>query len=233
MKKIIQYGSKKIEYRLEYANRKSLGITVTPEMDVLVRAPRRATMEEVTKILKKRTPWILKQQNYFLAFYPKQPPKRFVSGETHMYLGRQYRLRVRTCKVESIKLSGKNIQLTCKNKRRAKALFLDWYLHQARIKFDEYSLGWIDRFKKYHVSPSALTVRLMTKRWGSCTPRGKIILNTELIKAPRGCIEYVIAHELCHLVHHNHTKKFIELQSREMPNWEKWKMRLENLLATN
>lgn len=231
MKKTIQYGSKKIEYRLEYTNRKSFGITVTPEMDVLVRAPRQATMEEVTKIVKKRAPWILKQQNYFLAFYPKQPPKRFVSGETHMYLGRQYRLRVRTGKAESIKLLGKNIQVICKNKVRAKSLLLDWYLRQAKIKFNEYSLDWIDRFKKFQVSPSALTIRSMTKRWGSCTPRGKIILNTDLIKAPRGCIEYVIVHELCHLVHHNHTKKFIELQSREMPNWEKWKVRLEKILA--
>ncbi|MBD0331200.1 MAG: M48 family metallopeptidase [Chitinophagaceae bacterium] len=71
----------------------------------------------------------------------------------------------------------------------------------------------------------------MSKRWGSCTPAGRIILNTELIKAPKGSIEYVIIHELCHLVHHNHTKAFQSLQSRMLPNWRKWKDRLEYSLA--
>ncbi|MBC7383778.1 MAG: M48 family metallopeptidase [Bacteroidia bacterium] len=76
-----------------------------------------------------------------------------------------------------------------------------------------------------------LSIRSMPTRWGSCTTIGKIILNPELIKAPKGCIEYVIIHELCHLIHRNHTQKFIDLQSKEMPGWEKWKMKLEKLLA--
>ncbi|MBL0049307.1 MAG: M48 family metallopeptidase [Bacteroidetes bacterium] len=71
----------------------------------------------------------------------------------------------------------------------------------------------------------------MSKRWGSCTPKGKIILNPELLKAPTACIEYVILHELCHLVYNEHTQKFIDLQTKEMPDWVKWKNKLENMLA--
>jgi predicted metal-dependent hydrolase len=71
----------------------------------------------------------------------------------------------------------------------------------------------------------------MPKRWGSCTAKGKIILNPELIKAPKGSIEYVITHELCHLIHHDHTQKFFELQAKEMKDWERWKLKLESLLA--
>jgi len=71
----------------------------------------------------------------------------------------------------------------------------------------------------------------MRTRWGSCTPKGKIILNPELIKAPKACIEYVIVHELCHLVHKNHSQKFFDLQKKEMPDWEKWKNKLERLLV--
>ena len=70
----------------------------------------------------------------------------------------------------------------------------------------------------------------MNNRWGSCTNNGKMILNTELIKAPRPCIEYVIKHELCHLVYRNHTKAFYELLSNEMPEWEKWKNKLEQIM---
>jgi predicted metal-dependent hydrolase len=76
-----------------------------------------------------------------------------------------------------------------------------------------------------------LTIRKMSKRWGSCTPGGRITLNLELIKAPKGSIEYVIIHELCHLVYHSHTKSFFDLQNHMLPDWKKWKNRLENLLA--
>ncbi|WP_353849848.1 M48 family metallopeptidase [Hydrotalea sp.] len=82
-----------------------------------------------------------------------------------------------------------------------------------------------------HAIFSTIVLRDMPTRWGSCTPKGKIILNPELIKAPKGCIEYVIIHELCHLIHHDHTQKFIDLQTKEMKDWEKWKMKLEKLLA--
>jgi len=57
------------------------------------------------------------------------------------------------------------------------------------------------------------------------------MLNPELIKAPKGCIEYVIIHELCHLVHYDHTHKFIDLQTKEMHDWRKWKEKLETILA--
>ena len=89
----------------------------------------------------------------------------------------------------------------------------------------------IQKFKKYKVEPSGIYIQNMPKRWGSCTHKGKIILNPELIKAPKPCIEYVIIHELCHLIHHDHTKNFFDLQTKEMPDWQKWKTKLEILLA--
>ena len=89
----------------------------------------------------------------------------------------------------------------------------------------------LPKFKKYKIQNPTLNIRPMSKRWGSCTPSGKIILNTELIKAPKGSIEYVIIHELTHLVHRNHTKSFFDLQNRIMPDWKKWKDRLEYSLS--
>jgi len=231
MKKSIQYGLQKIEFSLEFSNRKSLGIAVSPEMTVLVKAPYGASLSKIAEIFRKKAAWVLKQQSYFLAFYPKQPPKRYVSGETHLYLGRQYRLKIRKDRQESVRIVGKYIEVTCFDKTRVKALLRVWYLRQARSKIDLYAEEWIERFKKYAVSPTATIIRTMSKRWGSCTAGKKIILNPELIKAPRGCIEYVIVHELCHLVYRDHSKKFLALQKREMPNWNKWKSRLETLLA--
>jgi predicted metal-dependent hydrolase len=230
MKKI-RFGSKEIDYHLTFADRRTLGITVSPDMAVTVRAPHRAPLQKIKQILTKRAPWILRQQEYFLAFYPKQSPKRYVNGETHLYLGKQYRLRVVRSRKESVKLDGGYIFVRCRNHGRGRRLLQNWYLERAGEKFDAYSLKWIKRFRKYGKAPTALTMRHMPKRWGSCTPKGKIILNPELVKAPKACIEYVIIHELCHLIHRNHTKKFIELQAELMPSWEKWKMTLEKLLS--
>ncbi len=227
----IQFGSKTIDFRLEYSNRKSLGITVTPEMEVIVKAPSDVTIEKVKEKIRKKAPWIIKQQSFFLSFQPKTPNRKYISGETHLYLGRQYRLHIQAGKEESVKLKGKFIEVIASEKSRAKDLLNDWYLKHAKIKFHTIAQPLIEKFKKHNVEPSLIVLRDMPTRWGSCTPKGKIILNPELIKAPKGCIEYVIIHELCHLIHHNHTRKFIDLQTKEMKDWEKWKMKLEKLLA--
>ena len=216
---------------MEYSDRKSLGITVTPEMEVLVKAPTDTSIEKVKEKIRKKAPWIIKQQSFFLSFHPKTPKRKFISGETHLYLGRQYRLQIQIANEESVKLKGKFIEVTAREKSRAKDLLNDWYLQHAKVKFHAFAQPLIEKFKKYKVEPSSIVCRDMPTRWGSCTPQGKIILNPELIKAPKGCIEYVIIHELCHLIHHDHTQKFIDLQTKEMMDWEKWKMKLEKLLA--
>lgn len=231
MKDSIQFGSKQINFLLEYSNRKSLGITVTPEMSVMVKAPIETSIEKVKEKLRKKAPWIIKQQSFFLSFQPKTPKRKYISGETHLYLGRQYRMQIKIGKEEDVKLKGKFIIVTTSEKSKAKQLTIQWYLNNAKIKFHSIAKPLIEKFKKYKIKPSSIVLRDMPTRWGSCTPKGKIILNPELIKAPKGCIEYVIIHELCHLIHHDHTQKFIDLQTKEMRDWEKWKEKLEKLLA--
>lgn len=220
-----------IDFHLEYAERKSLGITVTPDMQVLVRAPIDAPLDKIKEKLRKKAPWIIKQQSFFLSFHPKTPARQFVAGETHLYLGRQYRLKVEIAEKESVKLKGKFLEVYTPDKARVKAILDAWYLKQAKAKFHAIAAPLIERFKKYQVEPSSMVLRDMPTRWGSCTPKGKIILNPELIKAPKGCIEYVIVHELCHLVYHEHTQRFFDLQTKEMGDWEKWKGRLERVMA--
>ena len=85
----IQFGSKQIDFRLEFSDRKSLGISVTPELNVLVKAPAGTALEKVKEKIRKRAPWIIRQQSFFLSFHPKTPARKFVGGETHLYLCRQ------------------------------------------------------------------------------------------------------------------------------------------------
>ncbi|WP_299798007.1 SprT family zinc-dependent metalloprotease [uncultured Maribacter sp.] len=227
----IQFGSKQIDFQIEYSERKTLGITVSPDMDVLVKAPNDSTISKIEEKLKKKAPWIIKQQSFFLTYHPKTTKRNYISGETHLYLGRQYLLKVEENEKESVKLKGKFIEVKTHDKARVKQLVNNWYLKHARSKFHATALPLIEKFKKYKVEPSSIVLREMPTRWGSCTPKGKIILNPELIKAPKGCIEYVITHELCHLIHHDHTKRFMDLQTKEMKDWKKWKTKLERLLA--
>ena len=107
----------------------------------------------------------------------------------------------------------------------------EWYKEKAILYFEELLNSSLEKFNKFKIEKPILEIRLMQKRWGSCTKSGKIILNTELIKAPKGSIGYVIIHELCHLIHHNHNKDFYNLQNRLSPDWEKWKEKLEQTLS--
>jgi hypothetical protein len=227
----IQFGSKQIDFKLEYSSRKSLGITVTPDLEVLVKAPVDTPIELIREKLTKKAPWIIRQMSFFLTFHPKTTPRKFIGGETHLYLGRQYCLKIIIGEPAIVKLKGRFLEVTTNDKTGVKQLVTDWYLQNASAKLNAIAQPLIDRFNRYNVVPSSIVLRDMPTRWGSCTLKGKILLNPELIKAPKGCIEYVIIHELCHLVHHDHTQKFIDLQTKEMPDWGKWKSKLERLMA--
>jgi hypothetical protein len=227
----IQFGSKQIDFRISYSQRKTLGITITPDMEVLVKAPENTSLEKVKTVVRKKAPWILKQQHFFLGFHPKTPAKKYVSGESHFYLGRQYKLKIIKAGKDEIHFNGRQIIVFSKPRSTPKTILNNWLRERAKMKFAEIAEPLIQKFKKYKVEPGDIYLQEMPTRWGSCTPKGKIILNPELIKAPKACIEYVIVHELCHLVHKNHSHKFFDLQKKEMPDWEKWKNKLERILS--
>lgn len=231
MKKTIQFGSKRISFTLLFSKRKTLGITVTPDSEVFVKAPEKTPIEIIKAKVKDRAAWIIRHQQFFLNYHPKTPPRRYISGESHLYLGRHYRLKIIEDDQEWIKIKGKYLEVSVQDRHKVKPMVNGWYKKNAGIKIREYAEPLIRKFKKYNVEPSSVELRFMSTRWGSCTSKGKIILNPELIKAPIGCIEYVIIHELCHLVHHNHTRKFLELQNKELPDWEKWKNKLEKVMV--
>ncbi len=227
----IIYGTTVISYRVRFSERKTLGITVTPQGNVLLNAPIDTSREKIEEKLLKRAGWIVKQQLYFRSFGERTPQKRYISGESHYYLGKQYMLRVTEGKPNSAKYKGRYFEVVCKPKTKAEELMKEWYRTRAKVKFAEIAEPIITRFAKQGVAPSSLYIQEMENRWGSCTPKGKIILNTELIKAPKPCIEYVITHELCHLIHRDHTKAFFELLETEMPDWKRWKEKLERCMV--
>jgi hypothetical protein len=226
----VLFGGERIEFRLRRTNRRTLAITVRPDLEVLVAAPRKAALETVLGKVRKRAGWIRRQQRFFGEFLPQTPPRRYVSGETHRYLGRQYRLKVVKAEESSVKLQGRFIWVHAPNKHdrvRVRKLVEAWYLAHAKERFARSVAESAARLGTRLASPPRIQLRRMPKRWGSWTRRGVIYLNPELVKAPGSCIDYVVMHELCHLVHGHHGPAFYALLSRTMPDWEQRKQRLE------
>ena len=226
----IQYGATTINYSIEYAQRKTLSICVNPDGSVYLKAPLDATLEAIRQKIHKRANWILRQKRFFESFGAPTTKRQYISGESHLYLGRQYMLRVKESNVNVVHYQNNIIEIECRHKKDAGVLLQTWYRQRANIKFQEYAMPIIEQFSVYGVRPQSLSIKKMDKRWGYCTTDGYIYLNPRLICAPRCCIEYVITHELCHLIHRNHAKEFYTLLAKEMPHWEKWKNKLERMM---
>ncbi len=229
----VVYGKQKIEYALLFAARKTLGIKVFPDGKVVVSAPENSMENEISGKVHGRARWILRQQKQFAIYQPKTPKRTYRAGETHLFLGRQYKLRLLEGKPNEAKLIHGQFLVTTKENSSEKVedIMKSWYRQHAEIIFSKILDSAFSKFARYKIPFPEIQIKQMEKRWGSCTPSGKILLNLELIKAPRGSIEYVIIHELCHLVHHGHNKDFMKLQEKMMPDWRKWKERLEYCLA--
>jgi hypothetical protein len=229
----ILFGRERVEVSLTFRDRKNLKITVHPDKGVTAEAPLGKPLDDVLSRLKKRAPWIIKQRDYYERFQPLQPSRRYVSGETHLYLGRQYRLKVvQSNDDEYVKLIGGYLYVHTTRKKDAQKneeLLWTWYTEHAKAIFERRLTACYETIKKTGVPYPAVRLRRMKKRWGSFSKNGAITLNTELVKAPRHCIDYVIIHELCHLKHKDHGKEFYRLLSRCMPDWEKRKARLEQV----
>jgi predicted metal-dependent hydrolase len=235
-KTFIQFGQSEIRFSLEYSERKTLGIAVHPDQSIKVSAPFNADLHKIKEKVRNKAVWIIKQQNYFQSLKPFTPDRQYISGESHLYLGKQYKLKLVVSDCDEVKLSGGQLMTHVFNKtpEHVKSVLFDWYKDKAILHFNILFQECFDRFKrrtKYKGEVPSLVIKLMEKRWGSCTPGGKIILNTDLIRAPKTCIEYVIIHELCHLVYHDHSVKFYKLLSSIVPDWETRKDRLERALV--
>ena len=228
----INFWTKVIKFTLFQLDRKTLAIEVTPDMDVIVRAPKNAKIESIFEKVKKKSPWILQQINFFSDFYPKLTPRKYISWETFLYLWKQYILKVeKTNDIEYIKLKWKFLTVFVHNFENTEKIVNNWYLNNAKEKFEIYSKSVIKKFENLNVKPNKISIRKMSSRWWSCSKKWNITLNSELIKAPRWCIEYVLTHECSHLLEFWHTKRFYEIQTSQMPDWKKWKNKLEKLLA--
>ena len=214
----IKFGSTEIMFSIKYRKRKSLEITVYPDGLIAVISPIDATIEQIKEKVYRKAAWIIKQLDN--------------SGETHYYLGRQYRLKVIESPKQEVVFRGGYIEVYTidkSNKITIKRALEKWYIIKAKEKFGPIFKKCLEKLPLEEERKEKLHFKILSmfKRWGSCTVAGNILLNPNLIKTSKACIEYVILHELCHLVIPYHNTAFYELQTRLMPDWRELKKRLD------
>ncbi|MEO6322250.1 MAG: SprT family zinc-dependent metalloprotease [Polaromonas sp.] len=230
-----KYGDETLRFTLRHqAGRKMQRVAIHVESDgrVVVDAPESAPLDQVLAAVKTRARWISQQVSAARARLVHVLPREYVSGETLLYRGRRYRLKVLVdADVHAhAALRGAYIEVTVPRREAVlvRAALEGWFRTRARSVLLERlqavaaPLRWVSQLPP-------VRFQSMKVQWGSCSPAGRITLNPDLVKAPRECMDYVLLHELCHLQHHNHSPNFYKALDLHLPRWRLVKERLDGM----
>ncbi len=193
-------------------------VTITVERDrkVVVHAPHRASDEAIARIVEAKRQWIYEKTRHSQKYTnrPHPPGKELVSGESALYLGRSYRIEIVDKETEGIRLDQRFL-IPASAGRDKEGVMREWYMAQAKERILPRV---VKRAQELGVSFGRARIVDSRYRWGSCTVRNNINLNWRLIKAPMFVIDYVIVHELAHLLEPNHTPRFWNIVKTQVPN---------------
>lgn len=225
----IKFGNQTIPYTLKNSQRrKTLSISVD-QHGVSVITPSEVAQETIELTLHKKAPWIIKQLTDFEEMHTKTSKRAFMSGEKLLYLGRNYRLKV--IKTDSSEpnfrfYQGRFLAELPKNVKEEehRDLIYPLYIEWIKIRANAFALERLKRFSlKLQKEPNKVMIKDQEQRWGSCTPAGNILLNWRIFLAPVSIIDYVLAHELVHLKHMNHSKEYWETLRMLLPDYDQRK----------
>lgn len=226
----VDLAGERYEYILRRSTRRTLAITVEPSGALMVTAPEATDIERIEAMMLRRRGWISRRMREAAALPPPPTPREWVSGETHRYLGRQYRLKVLSGGPAAVKLAGRYLRVMTPvptEPGHVQRLVERWYREHARTIFSRRMAALVRTTPRLRLQESPpLIVRRLVKRWGSCSPEGRILMNLDAVKLPVGCIDYLLVHELCHLRIPHHGPAFWRLLDSCMPDWERWRKRL-------
>ncbi|MFC3833335.1 MULTISPECIES: M48 family metallopeptidase [Deinococcus] len=224
---VAQYGTTPLAYSVERRPRTTLSIEVKADGSVLAVAPLDAPDGEIRRRVEKRGAWILRQQRELAVLPPPLPARRYVSGESWRYLGRQHRLRVVIGEVEGVRVTRGELLVTVRKQERTEAVVTRWFRERAQAILTERMQVCLERVAPFGIQhDGTFQLRRMTTRWGSCTRNGQIVFNPILIQAPTECIDYAIVHELCHIKEFNHSQKYYLFLKTVEPCWKKLRRKL-------
>lgn len=199
--------------------RKSADIRVE-EGAVTVVVPANTPAERIDDLLTAKRRWIKEK----IALHQEMAPassKRYVSGEAFSYLGRNYRLKVEKGPFAPVKLvQGRLVVSVPQGSQQPHMIrnaLVRWYKRQAELKLKEKAARWAPQVG---VEPTGVAIKTFKSRWGSCTAKGELQFNWQIMMAPNRMVDYVVVHELCHLIRHDHSPEFWGQVGRILPDYE-------------
>jgi hypothetical protein len=235
----VRFGTTRIVYdvRRSARRKKTVAVAVEPDGAVHVKAPVATPRAKLDEIVHKKARWILARRRRQEELPAPPDPRELVSGESYLYLGRQYRLRVRpvatgdgatTVRCERGWLV---VELPvgldpAERTERVRSGLVDWYRDHAARRLPERVRQWAP---VVGVEPAGVLIREPKKRWASCDARGNLRFNWRIIQAPRRLVDYVVVHELVHLVYPDHDRDYWALLGRAMPDYERRREALRRL----
>ncbi|SMB92028.1 hypothetical protein SAMN00017405_1887 [Desulfonispora thiosulfatigenes DSM 11270] len=216
------YNDQTIEFTVIYRKRKTIEINISPPDIITVISPMYIDEEKLLNAVKSKAKWIVKKLSELKEITHLKIDKEYVNGELFLFLGRDYPLYItidEKIKRTEITLYQERIHLTSSTneKDQLRDTMQKWYKEKALEKITER----INHYQEYiEVRPNLVRIKDQKKRWGSCSSKRNLNFNLRCIMAPLEVLDYIIVHEMCHLVHFNHSKEFWILVKSIIPDYE-------------
>jgi predicted metal-dependent hydrolase len=219
------------------ARKKTLTIVVHPDNRVVVSTPATYPWKNILRFVEKKSDWIRKAIRANLQRDQQDQARRFETGEKLLYLGKEYTLRIECGNSSQVILRDEDICVrlpmiagAAPEPSTVKEHLLKWYQERALAEVKEKVPVYADRIG---VNPRFVAIKSLKSRWGSCSIHGRISLAWNIIMAPEQVFDHLIVHELCHMVHHNHSAEYWNLVATILPDHRqsrKWLRENGNLL---
>ncbi len=206
---------------------------VSPYKGAEMRVPFRTSCRTIEKVLQDKSEWIKKAVDKCSALKKMDQDIRFTDGESIMFMGKEKQLKIISSEKSYVRLSDDFIEIGINGQNdpmTIKIILENWYKKMAKRVFHDMYLELLTKHCNYSFHPSEFTVRTMKKRWGSCSSKGKIAISYDLVRLDMIYAEYVIIHELCHLIHHNHSSSYYKLLSEVFPQWKRVRAELKSYI---
>ncbi len=187
------------------SRRRTLGLQINSDASLIVRAPQRASLGDIQRVVQEKLSWINKKQQQARQRQAQRAQRHFNEGEEFLYLGQRYKLLVSSEAETPLSFTEDGFQLSSKHHPQARSRFIAWYKQQAFAIISQRVRLYADQAGLTH---SRVKISSAKKQWGSCNTQGVLNFSWRVIMAPIMVVDYVVAHELAHLVHHNHSKRF-------------------------
>ena len=229
----IDTNDRRIPYNIIYSSkRKTVSITIRKStLSVEVKAPNGYSTSQIHKFVSEKTDWIVKNIIQIEERNISNPKTEYTDGSKHLFLGEYYTLKIELGRRSNIEIIGDIIYVKVSKQENVEKALRNWYKIQAELLFpDIISKEILDFSNKFNRCPSSVEYRYSISYWGLCSQDMRIKLNVELIRSKERHIRYIMCHELCHLVHRNHSKQFYDLLVQICPNWKDLSKELTDLV---